>query len=163
MGKGSPRTKRRDARSPAPERVSRSSSSKTPLLAPVPMGMDEPLHVPTLVRQVSELMPEVAPVSSLTDSYSNFQYTAESSSEAGRTHAATWDAKSGITDATTFSLPAHMCQPVTHKTTITTQTTTTTQTTHAGPPQQNNGFLHKPHGMETRAAGEHEVCCPPPD
>ena len=90
------------------------------------MGMDEPLHVPTLVRQVSELMPEVAPVSSLTDSYSNFQYTAESSSEAGRTHAATWDAKSGITDATTFSLPAHMCQPVTHKTTITTQTTTTT-------------------------------------
>jgi hypothetical protein len=30
--------------------VSRSSSSKTPLLAPVPMGMDEPLHVPTGAR-----------------------------------------------------------------------------------------------------------------
>ena len=93
------------------------------------MVMNEPLHVPTLVRQVSELMPEVAPVSSLTDRYSNFQYTAESSSEAGRTHAATWDAKSGITDAASFAVPAHLCQPVTHKTTTTTQTTITTQTT----------------------------------
>ena len=82
-----------------------------PLLAPVPMGMNEPLHVPR-GRPVSELMPQVAPVSSLTDSYSNFQYTAESSSEAGRTHAATWDAKSGVTDAASFSAPVPMGQPV---------------------------------------------------
>ena len=87
------------------------SGMAAPLLAPVPMGMNEPLHVP-MGRPVSELMPQVAPVSSLTDSYSNFQYTAESSSEAGKTHAATWDAKSGITDAASFSAPVPMGQPV---------------------------------------------------
>ncbi len=87
------------------------SQMAAPLLAEASAPLTEPIQV-AMGQPVSELMPQVAPAASLTDTYSSFHYVAEQSSEAGMHHAATWDAKSGLSDAASASAPLPMGQPV---------------------------------------------------
>lgn len=83
---------------------------KTPLLEGVsPLGA--PLDVP-MGRPVSEAMPHVPSASGLTDQFSNFQYQTQEPGEAGMHHAATYDPKSGLSDAAGAGPSVPMGQPV---------------------------------------------------